>query len=57
MSNQLHLNVWTQEVEDILEKLRVNCVNLCEYHRRRYFHFKSYGKYFRIPIIILASIN
>lgn len=57
MSNQLHLNIWTQEVEDILEKLRVNCVNLCEYHRRRYFHFKSYGKYFRIPIIILASIN
>ena len=57
MSNQLHLDIWTQEVEDILEKLRVNCVNLCEYHRRRYFHFKSYGKYFRIPIIVLASIN
>ena len=57
MSNQLHLDIWTQEVEDILEKLCVNCVNLCEYHRRRYFHFKSYGKYFRIPIIVLASIN
>jgi hypothetical protein len=57
MSNQFHLDIWTQEVEDILEKLRVNCVNLCEYHRRRYFHFKSYGKYFRIPIIVLASIN
>ena len=57
MSNQFHLDIWTQEVEDILEKLRVNCVNLCEYHRRRYFHYKSYGKYFRIPIIVLASIN
>ena len=48
---------WTKEVEDVCEKLRINCVNLSEYHRRRYYHFKSYGKYFRIPMIILASIN
>ncbi len=25
---------WTGEVEDILEKLRINCVNLSEYHRK-----------------------
>ena len=45
------------EVEKLCEKLRINCVNLSEYHRRRYYHFKSYGKYFRLPMIILASIN
>lgn len=50
-------NVWTEEVENICENLRINCVNLAEYHRRRYYHFKSYGKYFRIPQIILASIT
>jgi hypothetical protein len=48
---------WTSEVEKLCEKLRINCVNLSEYHRRRYYHFKSYGKYFRLPMIILASIN
>ena len=48
---------WTSEVEILCEKLRINCVNLSEYHRRRYYHFKSYGKYFRLPMIILASIN
>jgi hypothetical protein len=48
---------WTAEVEEILEKLRINCVNLSEYHRKRYYHFKGYGKYFRIPMILLASIN
>ena len=48
---------WTTEVEEILEKLRINCVNLSEYHRKRYYHFKGYGKYFRIPLILLASIN
>lgn len=48
---------WTDEVEAICEKLRINCVNLSEYHRRRYYHFKSYGKYFRLPLILLASVN
>ena len=48
---------WTTEVEELLEKLRINCVNLSEYHRKRYYHFKGYGKYFRLPLIILASIN
>lgn len=49
--------LWTSEVEEICEKLRVNCVNMAEYHRKRYYHYKGYGKYFRIPMIILASIN
>ncbi len=48
---------WTTEVEELLEKLRINCVNLSEYHRKRYYHFKGYGKYFRLPLIVLASIN
>mgnify|MGYP003631181259 CR=1 FL=1 len=48
---------WTSEVEEICEKLRINSVNLSEYHRKRYYHFKGYSKYFRIPLIVLASIN
>lgn len=52
-----HGHEWTGEVEELLEKLRINCVNLSEYHRQQYYHYKGYGKYFRIPIILLASIN
>jgi hypothetical protein len=48
---------WTNEVENLCENLRINCVNLSEYHRRRYYKFKSYGKYFRLPMIVLACIN
>ena len=51
------MNHWSDEIEEICERLRVNSVNLSEYHRRRYYHFKSYGKWFRLPVIILASIN
>ena len=51
------MNDWTPEIESICENLRINSVNLSEYHRKRYYYFKSYSKYFRIPLIILASIN
>jgi len=50
-------NNWSDEIEEICEKLRVNCVNLSEYHRKRFYHFKAYGKWFRLPLIVLASIN
>lgn len=46
-----------QDIELILENLRINAVNLSEYHRRRFYHFKSFGKWFRVPIIILSSIT
>jgi hypothetical protein len=45
------------DVEQILENIRVNAVNLSDYHRKRFYHFKSFGKYFRIPIIVLSSIT
>jgi hypothetical protein len=35
----------------------VNAVNLSEYHRRRFYHYKGFGKYFEIPLLFLASIN
>jgi len=50
-------NIWTNEVENLLEKTRINAVNLSEYHRRRFFHYKGFGKYFEIPLLVLASLN
>lgn len=46
-----------QDIEQILENLRINAVNLSEYHRKRFYHFKSFGKYFRLPIIVLSSVT
>jgi hypothetical protein len=46
-----------QDIETILDNIRINAVNLADYHRKRFYHFKSFGKYFRIPIIILSSIT
>jgi hypothetical protein len=47
----------TADIEKLLEDIRVNSINLSLYHRERYWHFKSFSKYFRIPIIVLSSIT
>ena len=46
-----------QDIEQILDNIRINSVNLSNYHRNRFYHFKSFGKYFRLPIIVLSSIT
>lgn len=50
-------NEWSNDTEDVLEKIRQNAVILAKQHKHQYFDLKSYIKYFRIPNIILAGIN
>jgi hypothetical protein len=51
------MNNWTSFNENILENIRLNSVMLSEYHKTRYLYLKGYIKYFRIPLIILSSVN
>jgi len=48
---------WTDDIENILANIRINCVLLSDYHKKEYIYLKGYLKYFRIPTIILAGIN
>ena len=48
---------WTDDIENILANIRLNCVLLSDYHKKEYSYLKGYLKYFRIPTIILAGIN
>jgi len=48
---------WSSDIEQILEKIRVNCVVLETHHKRKYFWYPSFLKYFRIPIIVLSATN
>ena len=50
-------NIWSDSEYKILENVRINSVNLSEYHRRRYYHFKSFAKYFDLPILFLSSFS
>jgi len=50
------MNNWTNDIEKVLEEIRMNAVQLSNNHKQNYFFYKSLHKYFRIPTIILSSV-
>ena len=54
---EANVNNWTSDIENILEKIRKNSIILSHHHKKFYNYLKEKLKYFRIPIIILGSIN
>lgn len=53
----LEPNEWTTDLENILDKVRLNATVLSEYHKERYYKYKGYLKYFKIPTIILSAFS
>lgn len=45
---------WNKPCVDILEKVRKNSIMLSEYHRKRFYHYKGFSKYFDLPILVLS---
>ena len=48
---------WTEDIESVLENIRINSVVFSEYHKKRYYVYKSYLKYFKLPLIVLSSLT
>jgi hypothetical protein len=48
---------WSEDIEQILENIRINSVLLSNHHKERYYHYKGHLKYFKLPLIILSSIT
>ena len=44
-------------MERVLELLRQNSVLLTTFHKKKYYEYKGWLKYFKIPLIILSSIT
>ena len=51
------METWNDEIIKILNNVRINSLNLSEYHRRFFFYFKNISNYFDIPIIITSSLS
>jgi len=47
---------WSDNIEDILIKIRLSSLIRSKYHKESYFRMNSLLKYFRIPIIILSAL-
>jgi hypothetical protein len=48
---------WTDDIDEVLNNIRLNCVILSKLHKQRYFELQSTLKYYRLPVIILNGIN
>ena len=48
---------WNNELVNILDKIRINSLYLSERHRRRFLEFKSFSKWFDLPIIVCSVFS
>lgn len=47
----------SNDIEGVLDRIRQNSNLLANYHRKRYLTLKSTLKFYRIPIIVISSLN
>ena len=48
---------WSLDIENMLDKLRLNCLMRSKFHKSSYFLLKARLKYFRIPVIVLSGLS
>ena len=48
---------WTGGMVSVLEYIRENSLIKANQHQKRYYKYKSYLKYFKIPLICLSGLN
>ena len=56
-NNENNEMVWSEDIESILNKIRENSALLSNYHKKEYYKYKGYLKYFRIPTIVFSAIG
>jgi hypothetical protein len=52
-----NINDWSEDIEKVLDHIRMNSVILSKQHKKRYFYLKTILLYFRLPVIIISGIN
>jgi hypothetical protein len=48
---------WTEDIENVLEQIRINSIFLSKEHKNKYFYLTEILRYFRLPVIIVSGIN
>ena len=49
--------VWSNDIELILDKIRINSVLLSDEHKNRFFYLKERLMYYRLPVIVVSGIS
>jgi hypothetical protein len=50
-------NSWNDNTEELLDNIRKNCIILEDYHRQYHFRIKKIIIWFKLPIIVMSSLN
>ena len=51
------MNNWSQSVDSLLDKIRLNCIMLACKHIKNHLYYLNCSKYFEIPVIILSVFS
>lgn len=51
------MNDWTDDIDNVLDAIRVNCIVLCKRHKARYFELKYSLNFYKLPVIVLNGCN
>jgi len=51
------MNNWSQSVDSLLDKIRLNCIQLTNRHIQNHLYYKGASAYFEIPTIILSVFS
>jgi hypothetical protein len=49
--------IWNQAIDSLLDKIRLNAVQLTNKHINNHLYYKNCSKYFEIPVIILSVFS
>jgi hypothetical protein len=50
-------NDWNEDIEKVLDNIRINSLYLSTKHKARYFSLSNSIKWYRLPVIILSGAN
>ena len=48
---------WSQSIDSLLDKIRLNCIQLTNRHIKNHLYYKGASAYFEIPTIILSVFS
>lgn len=51
------MNIWTDDIIEILDKIRINSILLSNEHKKKYFKLSRRIKWFRIPVIVFSALG
>lgn len=49
--------MWSEDIETILDGMRMNSIILHKEHRKQYFKLKHSLRYYRVPVIVISAVS